>query len=99
LLQCPGGNARRRNGFFTLRFRPDRDNWKLASHNVAGFSRKNEICPERTIGNVRLPSSLRDKYILPSKTQPLRSWLICFAASRLCDQFTVNWPAGEPFCN
>jgi hypothetical protein len=27
--------------FFTQLFRPDRDNWKLASHIVAGFPHEN----------------------------------------------------------
>jgi hypothetical protein len=71
-------------------FRPSRDNWKLASHNVAGFPRKNEVRPERTMENGRFPPSLRDKNILRFKTQPLRSWLISFAASRLWAQFAVN---------
>lgn len=31
-----------------------------------------------------IPSSLRDENIFPIQSQPLRSWLISFAASRLC---------------
>ena len=33
-------------------FRPGRDNWKLASHNVAGLPGKIKIRPERTAENI-----------------------------------------------
>jgi hypothetical protein len=34
-------------------FRPGRDNWKLASYEVAGFPQENKIRPERTVENGR----------------------------------------------
>jgi hypothetical protein len=51
--RCRGGTARRQRGFFTLLFRPGRDNRKLASHNVAGFPHENKIRPERTLESNR----------------------------------------------
>jgi hypothetical protein len=77
----------------SVQTRPDRDNWKLARHILAGSASQNQIRPERTAGNhARLPSSLRDENIFAQPIQPLRSWLISVAASRLAKiipQFSV----------
>jgi len=44
--------------------RPGRDNWKLASHNVAGFPHENKIRPEGTVENdIRSIVAPRRKYI------------------------------------
>jgi hypothetical protein len=57
---------------FYAAFRPDRDNWKLASHIVAGFPHENKIRPERTLENDRYSVvAPRRKYISNPKPATL----------------------------
>ena len=62
--------------------RPDRDNRKLASHNVAGYRPNEESVLKGRRKIHSPPSSLRDVLRLTNPNQPLRSWLISVAVSR-----------------
>src|SRR5882724_8953162 len=81
----------RKNGFsFSSKFRNSsrRDNWKLASHNVAELAPANHrVLKGRRETFAQFHRALRHENYFSADNQPLRSWLISvrrFATWRLC---------------
>jgi hypothetical protein len=73
-----------------------RDEWKLASYEVAGCRWKNNFRAARHDGIVRMFSaSFQDAIICGRSFQPLRSWLISGCPSGTSLFYLLHWKITE----